>query len=148
MVNDKPWFRQWPAEVPKHLEYPQIPVQKLLEKSAKNFPKKIALANGENEVTYSQLELLSNKFANALVKLGVKKGDRVALFLPNIPQFLIAYFGTLKAAGVVTAISPHCTENVKLNSSGDSGAETIVILRTHFYPILIILRLKPNSNTL
>jgi long-chain acyl-CoA synthetase len=135
MVNNKPWFKQWPSEVPKHIEYPQVPLQKLLEKSAKNFPEKIALTYCENELTYHQLELLSDRFANALVKLGVKKGDRVALFLPNIPQFIIAYFGTLKAAAVVTAISPLYREREVEYQLCDSESETIVALDS-LYPIV------------
>jgi long-chain acyl-CoA synthetase len=132
MVNDKPWFKQWPTEVPKHIEYPQIPLQKLLEASSKNFPKKTALIYGENAVTYPQLELLSNQFANALFKLGVKKGDRVALFLPNIPQFIIAYFGILKAGAVATAISPLHREREVEYQLNDSEAETIVALDSFF----------------
>ncbi len=135
MLNDKPWFKQWPTEVPKHIEYPQIPLQKLLEASSKNFPKKTALIYGENEVTYPQLELLSNQFANALFKLGVKKGDRVALFLPNIPQFIIAYFGILKAGAVATAISPLHREREVEYQLNDSEAETIVTLDS-FFPIV------------
>ena len=75
-----------------------------------------------------KLDLLSNQFANALVKLGVKKGDRVALFLPNIPQFIIAYFGILKAGAVVTAISPLHREREVEYQLNDSGAQTIVTL--------------------
>ena len=90
--KNKPWFNMWPAEVPKHIEYPQVPLQEILHKSAENFPEKVAIVYGEQEITYAQLELLSNQFGNALIKLGVEKGDRVALFLPNIPQFIIGLF--------------------------------------------------------
>ena len=73
--KNKPWFNLWPAEVPKNIKYPQIPLQEILHKSAENFPEKVALVYGEREITYAQLELLSNQFANALAKLGVKKGE-------------------------------------------------------------------------
>ena len=76
--------------------------------------------------SYAQLEVLSNQFANALVKLEVDIGDRVAVFLPNIPQFIIAYFGALKAGGVVTAISPLHREREVEYQLCDSGAKTIV----------------------
>ena len=106
MRNDTPWFNCWPAGVPKHIEYPKVPLQEILKKTAEAYPEKTAIVYGEREISYAQLEVLSNQFANALVKLKVDKGDRVAVFLPNIPQFIIAYFGALKAGAVVTAISP------------------------------------------
>ena len=85
--------------------------------------------------------MLSNQFANALVKLKVKKGDRVAVFLPNIPQFVIAYFGVLKAGAVVTAISPSASGARSGVPTGDSGAQTIVALDS-LYPIVEKVREK------
>ena len=124
----KPWFNKWPADVPKTIKYPDIPLHGLLQKTAKNYPEKTALTYSEEAATYAQLESLSNQFANALAQLGVKKGDRVALFLPNIPQFVIAYFGVLKAGAVVTAISPMHREREVEYQLNDSGAQTIVAL--------------------
>ena len=124
----KMWFKQWPTEVPKSIKYPQVPLQEILHKSAKNFPEKVAITYGEKEITYAQLDMLSNQFANALASLGVQKGERVALFLPNIPQFIIAYFGILKAGAVVTAISPLHREREVEYQLNDSGAQTIVVL--------------------
>jgi long-chain acyl-CoA synthetase len=104
--KDKSWYNLWPPDVPKTIKYPQVPLQFILHESTQNFPEKVALVCDEQEITYAQLEALSNRFANALGKLGVKKGERVALFLPNIPQFVVAYFGILKLGAVATAISP------------------------------------------
>ena len=118
--------------LPEKLNYPKIPLQELLCQSAENFPQKVAIVCGEKEITYTQLDLLSNQFANALAELGVKKGDRVAVFLPNIPQFVIAYFGVLKAGGVVTAISPLHREREVEYQLADSGAETLVALDSLF----------------
>ena len=106
----------------------QFPLQELLEASARNFPEKTAIIYSDSQITYAQLNLLSNKFANALAKLDVKKGDRVALFLPNIPQFIITYFGILKAGAVVTAISPLYREREVAYQLRDSGAKTLVFL--------------------
>ena len=127
MVN-KPWFDNSPAQVPKHIEYPLAPLQEILQKSATEFPQKTAIFFGEREISYAQLDLLSNKFANSLVKLGIKKGDRVAVFLPDIPQFIVAYFGILKVGGVVTAISPLHREREVEYQLKDSGAQSIVAL--------------------
>ncbi len=139
--ESKPWFKQWPSDVPKKISYPQVPLQEILNKTAKAFPEKAAIAYGEREFSYTQLDLLSNQFANALAELGVLKGDRVALFLPNIPQFIIAYFGVLKAGAVVTAISPMHREREVEHQLNDSGAQTIVALDS-LYPIVEKVREK------
>jgi len=114
--NNKPWLNHWPTGVPNQIEYPTIPLQQILTKASQTHPKKTAIAYAEQNITYMQLETLSNQFANALAKLSVKKGDRVAVFLPNIPEFIIAFFGILKAGAAVTTISP-CTKNAKSNTN-------------------------------
>ena len=131
----------WPAEVPKRIKYPAVPLQRILQKTAENYPTNIAIAYEGKEITYAQLDSLSNQFAHALIKLGVKKGDRVALFLPNIPQFIIAYFGILKAGAVVTAISPLHREREVEYQLNDSRAQTIVALDS-LYPIVEKVREK------
>jgi long-chain acyl-CoA synthetase len=141
MRKDTPWFKCWPAGVPKHIEYPNVPLQEILKKAAEAYPEKAAIVYGEREISYGQLEAFSNQFANALVKLGVEKGDRVAVFLPNIPQFIISYFGALKAGAVVTTISPLHREREVLYQLADSGAETIVVLDSLF-PIVEKVREK------
>jgi len=134
-TENKPWFGSWPKDVPRNLEYPKVPLHEILEKTAKEHPEKAAIAYLEKEITYAELNSLSDKFAAALAALGVKKGDRVAVFLPNIPQFVIAYFGVLKAGAVLTAISPLHKEREVEYQLGDSEAETIVALDL-LYPIV------------
>ena len=142
MIEDKPWFNAWPTNVPKSIEYPAISLHGLLHETAKRYPEKIAIAYREEEITYAQLETFSNQFANALAELGLKKGDRMALFLPNTPQFLIAYFGALKAGAVVTAISPMNREREVEYQLNDSGAQSIVMLDSS-YPI--VEKVKKNT---
>jgi long-chain acyl-CoA synthetase len=132
---EKPWFKFWPEGIPKHIEYPEIPLQELLMKSARDFPEKTAIAYFDKEMTYRELNNLSDKFAAALDGLGVKKGDKVAIFLPNIPQFVISYYGTAKIGAIVTAISPLYREREVEHQLNDSEAETIVVLDA-LYPIL------------
>jgi long-chain acyl-CoA synthetase len=134
-AKNKPWFRLWPTDVPKNLEYPKVPLHAILEKTAKKHPEKAAIAYFEEEITYRELDSLSNQFAGALNALGVKKGDKVAAFLPNIPQFVIAYFGVLKAGAVLTAISPLHKEREVEYQLTDSEAEAIVALDS-LYPIV------------
>ncbi len=122
-------------QVPKHIEYPKVPLHGLLEVTAQRFGEKTAIVYGERTISYSELDSLCNQFANALLGLGVAKGDRVALYLPNIPQFIIAYFGALKADAVVTAISPLHREREVHYQLCDSGTQTIVTLDT-LHPVV------------
>jgi long-chain acyl-CoA synthetase len=118
----------WPKDVPKHLSYPAVPLHGLLTQAAKEHPKKAAVAFLGREITYAELNTLADKFAAALHNLGGSKGERVAIYLPNIPQFIIAYYGALKAGGVVTAISPLHREREVESQLKDSEAQTIVTL--------------------
>jgi len=126
----KPWLKHWPTDVPKTIKCSAISLHGLLEQATQNYPQKIAIVYGEQEITYAQLDCFSNQFANALAQLEVKKGDRIALYMPNISQFVIAYFGALKAGAVVTAISPLHREREVEYQLCDSGAQTIVTLDT------------------
>jgi long-chain acyl-CoA synthetase len=135
LAEEKSWFHSWPADVPKTLRYPDVVLHEILRKTARENPEKTAIAYRDKEIAYAELDTLSDQFASALVSLSVKKGDRVALFLPNIPQFVIAYFGVLKAGAVVTAISPLYREREVDYQLNDSGAETIITLDS-LYPIV------------
>jgi long-chain acyl-CoA synthetase len=143
MLSDeaKPWLKHWPTPVPKTIMYPSIPLHSLLEQAAKRYPKKSAVLIGEREITYAQLDCFCNQFANELLKLGIEKGDRVAIYLPNIPQFVTSYFGALKAGAVVTAISPLHREREVEFQLCDSAAQTIVTLDT-LYPVVVKVREK------
>ncbi len=156
VLDSKPWVKVWPANVPKTIRCPAVPLQGLLQKTAEKYPNKTAIVCGARKISYENLDLLSNQFANALVNLGMAKDARVALFLPNIPQFLIAYFGVLKAGGVVTAISPLHREREIEYQLYDSEVQIIIALDS-LYPIiekirertqlkhLIITRLEENA---
>ncbi len=127
-AENKPWFRSWPKNVPKSIKYPKVPLNGFLEKTAKEHPEKTAIAYFKRNITYRELDSLANQFAGALATLGVKKGGKVAIFLPNIPQFVIAYYGVLKAGAILTAISPLHKEREVEYQLADSEAETIVTL--------------------
>jgi long-chain acyl-CoA synthetase len=146
MPAKKQWSKFWPSAVPQHIDYPEVPLHELLKKSAKTHPEKPAITYLEREITYAELDLLSDQFAGALAALSEKKGDKAAVFLPNIPQFIIAYFGVLKAGAVVTAISPLHKEREVAYQLNDSEAETIVTLDT-LYPIVDAVWRKNQAET-
>jgi long-chain acyl-CoA synthetase len=127
--TNKPWFSaNWPADVPQSIKYPSVALFEILKSTAQKHPKNAALSYFEREITYGELDALSDQFASALTRIGVRKGDRVALFLPNVPQFIIAYFGILKAGAAITAISPLHKEREVEYQLNDSEAENIVVL--------------------
>jgi long-chain acyl-CoA synthetase len=134
-AEDKSWFKSWPGDVPKRLSYPEVPLCEILRKTAKAHPEKVSIAYFDREITYEELDVFSDQFAAALAGLGVGKGDRVAIFLPNTPQFIIAYYGILKAGAVLTPISPMHREREMEYQLSDSEAETIVALDS-VYPIV------------
>ncbi len=104
--KNSPWLKNYPTEVSKTLSYPVFPLYKILDDSAANYPKNTALIFYGRKTSYKELDSLTNKFAKALQGLGFKKGDRAALLLPNSPQFVIAFYGVLKAGGIISALNP------------------------------------------
>jgi long-chain acyl-CoA synthetase len=134
-AENKPWFSSWPKDLPESIKYPLISLHEILEKAAKEYPERAVIAYFEREIIYRELDSLSNQFAVALTTLGVKKGDRVAVFLPNIPQFVIAYYGILKAGAVLTAISPLHREREVEYQLSDSEAKIVIALDS-LYPIV------------
>ena len=130
---DRPWLRQYEAGVPATLTCPEIPVQQFLRDSARRYPHRPAIEFYGRTVSYRQLDNLTDRLAGALAQLGVQKGDRVAIMLPNIPQTLIGYFGTLKAGAVVVQTNPLYVAAEIAHQVADAGAETILAL-DQFYP--------------
>jgi len=126
--EEKSWIKFWPVNVADSIDFPEIALQELLIRTANDHPNQLAVDYFGTEITYKELNLFSDQFAAGLVKLGIKKGDRIALFLPNIPQFIIGYFGILKVGAIVTTISPlHRDREVKYQLI-NSGAKSIVTL--------------------
>jgi long-chain acyl-CoA synthetase len=121
-------FKAWPKDWPKSLNYPDIPVHAFLDQTANRVPNRIAIIFGGTELTYGELKELSERFATALAGMGVKKGDRVAIHLPNCPQFTIAYYGVLKIGGIFTPLSPLLAPREAAHQLNDSGAETLISL--------------------
>ena len=134
--NETPWFRSWPADMPRMLTYPAVALHEILRKTAREYGERTAISSLYGETSYMELNELSDRFAASLASIGVAKGDRIAIYLPNILQFIIAYFGVLKAGAVVTTISPLHREREVEHQLSDSGAEIIVTLDS-LYPVVV-----------
>ena len=98
--------RSYPRGVPISINYPEIPLHAFLENSARKYPNRDAVVFYGRRISYEELWDSSRRLANALRGLGVEKGDRVGLILPNVPQFIIAYNAILAAGGVAVPVNP------------------------------------------
>ncbi|MCS6845090.1 MAG: long-chain fatty acid--CoA ligase [Caldilineales bacterium] len=142
---NKPWLAHYEDGVPASLEYPPIPLHQMLEDSAAKYPKQSAvkmvlryLPGGKiigAEMTYAELKDKVDRLATALHDLGVRKGDRVAIQLPNSPHTVIAFFACLKLGAIVVNTNPIYTPREMEHQFVDSGAETLILLNS-FYPKL------------
>jgi long-chain acyl-CoA synthetase len=132
-MADRPWLAQYDADVPHSLyPYPDKTLLDYLDALAREEPSRPALLFKGAEVSYDQLQHESNAFAAALAALGVRHGDRVALILPNCPQFFVAEIGAWKVGAIVCPINPTYTEREIEAALQGNGAETVVTL-TPFY---------------
>ena len=136
---EKPWLSHYEEGVPAEVEIPDYPVTQNLINSAEKYPNNTATIFGnvveplgnalmDTTMNYRSLLDLTYRFAAALQKSGVKKGDRVALYLPNCPQFVIAYYATLMVGGIVVPCNPAYVAREIKHQLNDSGAETIIVL--------------------
>ncbi len=142
LVKQRPWLRHYEADVPFTLAYPSQPLHGLLDSAARRYPRHRAIIFYDHAMSYRELNDAVNRFANALIELGVKKGDRVGLLLPNSPQTVIAFYGALAAGAVVVSLNPLFNAEELTQQLNDSGAETLVALSV-FYRL--IETVKPST---
>lgn len=132
-MDNKPWLKNYEKGVPATLQpYLQQTIIDVMRETVAARPNQTALYFKGSKISYAQLDQLSDQFANALVAMGVKKGDRVALVMPNIPQFVVAEFGVWKAGAVAACVNPLYTEYEMEHALNECGAETAVVM-TMFY---------------
>ena len=136
---ERVWISRYDAGVPLSSAYPEWTVPDLLRRSASCFPESTALFFYGARLSFRELNDLTTRFAHGLLRLGVKRGDRVALMLPNIPQTVIAYYGVLKAGAIVAPMNPLYVEREIHSQLADAGSEIIVALDL-FYPRIQAVR--------
>ncbi|MBI5843905.1 MAG: long-chain fatty acid--CoA ligase [Deltaproteobacteria bacterium] len=139
-------FRSWPKDWPKSINYPKTPVFRILDQTAERVPDRLALIFGGMELTFSQLKDLADRFAAGLSGMGVGKGSRVAIHLPNCPQFAIAYYGALKTGATFTPLSPLLSPREIIHQLNDSGAETLISLDLIYPGIASVIPETPVKN--
>ena len=134
-MNERPWLAHYDKGVPQTIEYPKVPLFHFLEEAARKYPDHACTIFKGAVISYREMNALTDHMAAALVDLGVKKGDRVGIFMPNTPQFVIAYFGILKAGGVVVAVNPTYPPDEAAMPVNDANIEIMFTL-TRFYKTL------------
>jgi long-chain acyl-CoA synthetase len=126
--SDRPWLASYPEGVPADYDFPVVPLTRLLDDAASSFPTNVALAFLGTTMTYRELQSAVDRFALALRGLGVSKGDRVAVVLPNCPQNVITTYAVLRLGAVVVQHNPLYTEAELRHQLQDSGATVCVCL--------------------
>ena len=129
------YAKSYDTGVPWSIEYPRVPLHALLDDAAESYPGSTATIFFNAKRSYGSLLKDAKRFSAGLRALGVQKGDRVAIDLPNCPQFLIAFFGALRIGAVVVPCNPLYTPPELRYQLADAGAETVVVL-SRIYPVV------------
>ncbi|MFC4800235.1 long-chain fatty acid--CoA ligase [Neobacillus sp. GCM10023253] len=128
MSYQKAWLANYPESIAKTIEIPNIPLGQILKETTEKFPEHNALSFYGKKISYKELSSLAFAFTSAIQQNQVQKGDRVAIMLPNCPQYVVAYYGILNAGGIITQVNPMSVERELIHILNDSGAETMVVL--------------------
>ncbi len=134
---EKIWMKNWPADIPRRLTFSggEVPIHEYLRLRAREMPDKAAIIFYGREISYRELDASSDRFASYLLAQGVTKGDRVAIFMGNCPQYVVAHFGIQKIGGIVCPCSPLFKEMELEYELKDCGA-VILVVWEHFMPIV------------
>ena len=126
--KERPWLENYENGVPYTVGVPNIPLHHLLRSSVRRFPRRPALFFEGSRISYRRLNHEANRFANALIALGVAKGARVVLLLPNVPQMVIGFYGTMKAGATAVFVPPVIEPEEVTRQVKDSEASVLVTL--------------------
>lgn len=128
LVKERPWLHHYDDGVPYTVGIPRIPLHHFLRAAARRFPLHLAVNYEGAWLTYRRLNHESNRFANALHSIGVEKGDRVMILMPNLPQLVICFYGALKAGATVVFTLPITEPDELVRQIRDSGAKALITI--------------------
>lgn len=138
-LQKHPWLPFYDTGVPYSIAIPRVPLHHLLRSAANRFPLNTAIVFAGNRITYRRLNQEVNRFANGLRSLGVNSGDRVMLLLPNLPQLVIGFYGTL-AAGAVAVFTLPTTEPAELSRQMQECGAKVLVTMTNFADLVHIIK--------
>lgn len=140
IYSEKPWLKSYklgPYKLKESLQpYPKVPVYKVLDNAAENYPGQTAILFDGKEIKYRQLKALVDRLASGLTKLGVEKGDRVCLFLPNCIEIIISDWAVSKSGAVVVPTSILRTDEGLIHEAGSSNSRVIICSETQLERVL------------
>jgi long-chain acyl-CoA synthetase len=125
-VVKRPWHQFYDENVPVTLQYPEINLYQLLQRAVEEHPRGTATLFFGARVSYGRLGEMVERFSDGLAALGVRKGDRVALLLPNLPGYPVAHFAVARLGGILVPVNPLYVERELEHQLNDAGAETVV----------------------
>lgn len=146
-MEDRPWVRMYDHGVPYHLELPPVPLHRFLEDAAGKYGDRPCAVFKGHVVTYAEMATLTDRLAAGLVELGVKKGDPVGIFMPNTPQFVMAFYAILKAGGIVVATNPLYTAREIEHQLNDARLEVMLVM-SNFYKTVKAVQSRTRLRTL
>lgn len=124
----RPWLDHYNFWVPAHMNYPRRPLHEILKTTAIEVPDRPATAFLGQQLTFAQLDNHVDRFATALARLGISKGDRVGIMLPNCPQYIVGTFAILRLGAIVVNVNPIYTQREVLVVAKDSGMRAFLTL--------------------
>jgi len=147
---NKPWSQYYPEGLAEHLEYPDVPLHGLLSQAASRFPQRAAIIHydgGTEEelsvTSYAELDRRSDNLGQALIRLGVRKGDRISYFMENSPEMIAAFYGILKAGAVAVPCNPRYVSEEMLERFNDSES-VAVVCDDQLFPVVDPARSAPS----
>lgn len=145
-MDDRPWLKFYDKGVPPTIDYPAIPLNHFLEENARKHPDSVCTIFKGARISYKEMDQITDRLAAGLAELGVKKGDRVGIFIPNTPQFVMAYFAILKLGGVVVATNPLYSAREIEHQVNDAGIEVMIVM-SNFYNLVKEVQPKTRIRT-
>jgi len=145
-MDDRPWLKFYDKGVPPTIDYPAVPLNYFLEENARKYPDSACTIFKGARISYQEMDQITDRLAAGLAELGVKKGDRVGIFIPNTPQFVMAYFAILKLGGVVVATNPLYSAREIEHQVNDAGIEVMIVM-SNFYNLVKEVQPKTRIRT-
>lgn len=134
-MKDRPWVNNYDNGVPASIDYPNVTSHVLLERAAEKYPDQPCTIFKGEMITYKEMNDLTDQLAAGFSSLGIKKGDRIGVFIPNTPQFVIAYYAMLKIGAVVVATNPLYKAREIIHQVNDAGVEIMVVMTNNYEKI-------------
>jgi long-chain acyl-CoA synthetase len=145
-MDDKPWLKHYDEGVPRSIDYPEISLHHLLDEAADKYPDAACTIFKGARISFQEMDQITDRLAAGLAGLGVKKGDRVGIFMPNTPQFVMAYFAILKVGGIVVATNPLYSAREIEHQVNDAGIEVMLVM-SNFYNLIKEVQPKTKIRT-